>query len=71
MRASYTWKVRNSCEVKFHLALNNLTNHKYRLNAWVGDYEYWDDDTFVGYYHSRAYLQQPGFNFMAGVSVGF
>ena len=71
MRASYTWKVKDA-EVRFNLAVNNLTNHQYRLNAWVGD---WVDDytseTTNYYYHSRAYLQQPGINFMAGISVGF
>ena len=72
LRAFYTWKVKDSCEIKFNLLVNNLTNHQYRLNAWVGD---WVDDysseTTCYYYHSRAYLQQPGINFMAGVSVGF
>ncbi|MBQ3709140.1 MAG: TonB-dependent receptor plug domain-containing protein [Bacteroidales bacterium] len=72
MRASYTWQMKNGSHVDFHLAVNNLTNHQYRLNAWVGD---WVDDysstTTNYYYHSRAYLQQPGINFMAGVTVGF
>ena len=72
LRASYDWTLKNGSYVRFNLALNNLTNHQYRLNAWVGD---WVDDysseTTYYYYHSRAFLQQPGFNFMAGVSVGF
>ena len=72
MRASYDWKMKNGGFVRFNLAVNNILNHSYRLNAWVGDYGYWDDNkVFQGYYHSRAYLQQPGINFMAGVSVGF
>ena len=72
IRASYDWTLKNGGFVRFSLAVNNLTNHQYRLNAWVGD---WVDDysseTTYYYYHSRAYLQQPGINFMAGVSVGF
>lgn len=72
MRASYDWTLKNGGYVRFSLAVNNLTNHHYRLSAWVGD---WVDDysseTTNYYYHSRAYLQQPGINFMAGVSVGF
>jgi iron complex outermembrane receptor protein len=72
LRASYDWTFRNGSYLRFNLALNNLTNHKYRLNAWVGD---WVDDysseTCYYYYHSRAFLQQPGFNFMAGITVGF
>ena len=72
LRASYDWTLKNGSYVRFSLAVNNLTNHQYRLNAWVGD---WVDDysseTTYYYYHSRAYLQQPGINFMAGVSVGF
>lgn len=72
MRASYDWKLKNGGFIRFNLAVNNVLNHSYRLNAWVGD---WVDDyssaTTKYYYHSRAYLQQPGINFMAGVSVGF
>ena len=72
MRASYDWKLKNGGVVRFNLAVNNLLNHRYRLNAWVED---WVDDnsspTTKYYYHSRAFLQQPGINFMAGISVGF
>ena len=72
MRASYDLTLKSGGYVRFSLALNNLLNHQYRLSAWVGD---WADDysseTCYYYYHSRAYLQQPGFNFMAGVTVGF
>ena len=72
LRASYDWTFKNGSYVRFNLALNNLTNHQYRLNAWVGD---WVDDysstTTNYYYHSRAFLQQPGFNFMTGITVGF
>ena len=71
-RASYDWNLKNGSYVRFNLAVNNLLNHQYRLNAWVGD---WADDysssTCYYYYHSRAYLHQPGLNFMAGVTVGF
>jgi TonB dependent receptor. len=72
-RASYDWNLKNGSYVRFNLAVNNLLNHQYRLNAWVGD---WADDVHAPppdyyYYHSRAYLQQPGINFMAGVTVGF
>ncbi len=71
-RASYDWNLKNGSYVRFNLAVNNLLNHQYRLNAWVGD---WVDDysseTCYYYYHSRAFLQQPGINFMAGVTVGF
>lgn len=72
LRASYDWTLKNGSYVRFNLAVNNLTNHQYRLSAWVGD---WVDDysseTTYYYYHSRAFLQQPGINFMAGVTVGF
>ena len=72
MRASYEVTLKNGGFVRFNLAVNNLLNHNYRLSAWVGD---WVDDysseTACYYYHSRAFLQQPGINFMAGVSVGF
>ena len=72
LRATYDWKLKNDGYVRFSLAVNNLTNHQYRLNAWVGDWvdDYSSESTYF-YYHSRAYLQQPGINFMAGVSVGF
>lgn len=72
LHASYEWMMKNGGYVRFNLAVNNMTNHHYRLSAWVGD---WVDDysseTTCYYYHSRAFLQQPGINFMAGVTVGF
>lgn len=72
LRASYDLLLKNGGFVRFNLAVNNITNHHYRLSAWVGD---WIDDysseTTCYYYHSRAFLQQPGINFMAGVTVGF
>lgn len=72
LRASYDLTLKNGGFVRFNLAVNNVTNHSYRLSAWVGD---WVDDysseTTCYYYHSRAFLQQPGVNFMAGVTVGF
>ena len=71
-RASYDITLKNGGFVRFSLALNNILNHNYRLSAWVAD---WADDysseTTYYYYHSRAFLQQPGINFMGGVSVGF
>lgn len=72
LRASYDLTLKNGGFVRFNLAVNNLLNHYYRLSAWVCD---WVDDysseTTCYYYHSRAFLQQPGINFMAGVTVGF
>ena len=71
-RASYDITLKNGGFVRFSFALNNILNHNYRLSAWVAD---WADDysseTTYYYYHSRAFLQQPGINFMGGVSVGF
>ena len=71
-RASYDITLKNGGFVRFNVAVNNILNHNYRLNAWVAD---WADDytseTTYYYYHSRAFLQQPGINFMAGVTVGF
>ena len=71
-RASYDITLKNGGFVRFSFALNNILNHNYRLSAWVAD---WADDytseTCYYYYHSRAFLQQPGINFMAGVTVGF
>ena len=59
MRASYTWQLPKEKEIELQLVVNNLRNTNYRLNAWVGDYKYGS-----AYYHDRAYLQQPGTNFM-------
>ena len=71
-RASYTWQLGCNREIELQALLNNLTNHQYRLNAWVGDWADYDDDYNVtGYYHSRAYLQQPGFNYMLRAIVRF
>ncbi len=72
IRASYTWQLKGSSEIELQGALNNVTNHKYRLNAWVGDWgDYDDDGNVTGYYHSRAYLQQPGTNFMVRAIARF
>lgn len=72
VRASYDWNLKSGGYVRFNVAVNNILNHNYRLSAWVAD---WADDysseTTYYYYHSRAFLQQPGINFMAGVTVGF
>ncbi len=66
LRTAYTWQLNNGNEVELQFVVNNLTNHSYRLSAWVGDYE-WDDY----YYHSRAYLQQPGINYMLRMIARF
>ncbi len=65
LRTAYTWKMGNGNELELQFVINNLTNHQYRLSAWVGDYE-WD-----GYYHSRAFLQQPGLNYMLRMVARF
>lgn len=65
LRASYTWNLRHGNQIEAQLLVNNLTDHRYRLSAWVGDYEW------GGYYHSRGLLQQPGINFMGRVVYRF
>ena len=72
-RASYTWQLPNEREIELQGLLNNITNHKYRLNAWVSDWEDWDDvnDVSLGYHHHQAFLQQPSFNFMVRVIAKF
>ena len=72
IRASYTWHLKGTNEIEAQLLVNNVLDHKYRLSAWVGD---WTDDwTTPGttyYYHDRAWLQQPGINFMGRVIYRF
>lgn len=72
-RASYTWRLKDGHKIELQGLLNNITNHKYRLNAWVSDWEDWDDeyDVSLGYHHHQAFLQQPGFNFMVRVMAKF
>ena len=72
IRAGYTWHLKGSNEIEAQLLVNNLLDHNYRLSAWVGDWEGWDDVANVpNYNHSQAYLQQPGRNFMARLIYRF
>ena len=72
LKASYTWHLKGSNQIEAQLLVNNILDHHYRLSAWVGD---WTDDwTTPGtlyYYHDRAWLQQPGINFMGRVIYRF
>lgn len=71
IKASYTWQLGGTREVEAQLLVNNVLNHKYRLNAWVGD---WVDDWSGAsniYYHDRAWLQQPGINVMGRLVYRF
>ena len=69
-KASYTWKLGGTNEIEAQLLVNNILDHKYRLNAWVSDY-FSDKPSWYGYYHDRAWLQQPGINFMGRVIYRF
>ena len=69
-KASYTWHLGDTNEIEAQLVVNNVLDHQYRLNAWVGDY-FSDDASWYGYYHDRAWLQQPGINFMGRVIYRF
>lgn len=69
-KASYTWKLKGTNEIEAQLLVNNALNHNYRLNAWVGDY-FSNDPSWYGYYHDRAWLQQPGINFMGRIIYRF
>ena len=72
LRASYTWRLKGGNEVEAQLTVNNLLDHHYRLNAWVGDwYDDWSSETSTSYYHSRGFLQQPGRNFMGRLIYRF
>ena len=70
IKASYLWQLRGHNQIEAQLLVNNVLDHQYRLNAWVGDY-FSDDASWYGYYHDRAFLQQPGINFMARVIYRF
>lgn len=71
-RASYTWHIGGKNELEAQLSVNNLLDHNYRLGAWVADWaDNWSSPTAVSYYHSAAYLQQPGRNFMARITYRF
>lgn len=72
LRASYTFHLKGKGEIECQLTVNNLLNHNYRQSAWVGDWvDDWSSTTATYYYHSRAYLQQPGTNLMGRVSYRF
>ena len=74
VKASYTWKLKGTNEIEAQFVVNNVLNHKYRLNAWVGDWtdaDDWDDPSVIYYGHDRAWLQQPGINFMGRVIYRF
>lgn len=66
-RAGYTWHLGGTREIEAQLVVRNLLDHKYRIFAWVGD---WQDDTGI-YYNSAAYFQQPGINFTARMILRF
>lgn len=67
LKASYTWHLRGGNELEAQLAVNNVLNHKYRVNAWNSTY-YFEDGTTEVY---RGYFQQPGTNYMGRVVVRF
>ena len=72
LKASYPWHLRGTNEIEAQLVVNNLLDHQYRLNAWVADWvDDWTGPAAAYYYHDRAFLQQPGINFMARVIYRF
>ena len=72
IKAGYTWRLKGSNEIEAQLLVNNLLDHNYRLSAWVGDWEGWDDTAnAANYNHSQGFLQQPGRNFMARLIYRF
>ena len=72
LKASYTWHLKGTNEIEAQLLVNNLLDHQYRLNAWVSDWvDDWTGPAAAYYYHDRAFLQQPGINFMARVIYRF
>ena len=74
LKASYTWQLKGTNEIEAQLVVNNVLNHQYRLNAWVGDWtdaDDWSDPSVIYYGHDRAWLQQPGINFMGRVIYRF
>ena len=75
VRASYIWHLKGTNEIEAQLLVNNVLDHQYRLNAWVGD-DRWsrkENGEKVAYYydHYRGWLQQPGINFMGRVIYRF
>ena len=72
IKGSYTWRLRGGNSIEGQLVVNNVLDHKYRLSAWVGDWvDDWSDPVNAAYYHDRAFLQQPGINFMGRVIYRF
>lgn len=72
VKASYTWHLRGTNEIEAQLVVNNMLNHNYRLSAWVYDgYDNYTNPAAPYYYHDRAFLQQPGINFMGRVIYRF
>ncbi|KWW29574.1 MAG: hypothetical protein AUK63_1485 [bacterium P3] len=72
LKASYTWHLHGSNEIEAQLLVNNLLDHRYRLNAWAGDWsDDWTTPGTVYYHHDRTWLQQPGTNFMARLIYRF
>ena len=72
VKASYTWHLRGNNEIEAQLVVNNVLDRKYRLSAWASDWM--DDYSTPGttyYYHDRAWLQQPGINFMGRLIYRF
>lgn len=67
-RASYSFKLQGNKTIDCRLAVNNILNKNYRTSAWCGTYY---DPSSGDFYTDRGYFQQPGINFMAGVSLGF
>lgn len=65
VKLSYTWHIAGNSEIEGQFVINNVFNHKYRLNAWAGDWtDDWSTPGTTYYYHDRTYLQQPGTNVM-------
>ena len=72
LKASYTWHLKGTNEIEAQLLVNNLLDHRYRLSAWVADWvDDWTGPAAAYYYHDRAFLQQPGINFMGRVIYRF
>ena len=67
-RGSYTFKLKGGQTIECKVSVNNILNKNYRTSAWCGTYY---DPADNSLYTDRGYFQQPGINFMAGVSVGF
>ena len=63
LRASYKWHLQGSNQIEAQLLVNNLLNHNYRLSSWIEDWKDKSESPAV-YYHSIAFLQQPGRNYM-------